>query len=102
MAPNIFKQLYVTHVPFEESSITSLHALPNKTCATYVEWNNKFYNLVGHYHPSIWHVVHGFSMKKRVRTIILQMLLADDHKKKFVGAKSKCTTSSKFDKKTTI
>ena len=38
MALNMFEQLYVIRVPFEEISITSLYALlPNKTRATYEE-----------------------------------------------------------------
>ena len=38
MSPNIFHQLYIIRIPFEETSVTALYALlPNKTRATYEE-----------------------------------------------------------------
>ncbi|KAG7177330.1 hypothetical protein Hamer_G000652 [Homarus americanus] len=36
-------------------------------------WNNKFFNLVGHYHPSIWRVIEWFQLEEAtVSTIIKQ------------------------------
>jgi hypothetical protein len=36
-------------------------------------WNNKFLNLVGHAHPSIWHVLEWCQKEEAtVRTIIQQ------------------------------
>ena len=52
-----------------------LATLNNNPCTNNIceEWNNKFYNLIWHYHPSIWRVIQWFEREETtVRTIILQ------------------------------
>ncbi|KAG7177264.1 hypothetical protein Hamer_G000543, partial [Homarus americanus] len=35
-------------------------------------WNNKFFNLVGHYHPSVWRVIEWFQLEEATVSTIIQ------------------------------
>lgn len=35
-------------------------------------WNNKFFNLVGHYHPSVWRVIEWFQREEATVSTIIQ------------------------------
>ncbi|KAG7167094.1 hypothetical protein Hamer_G005427 [Homarus americanus] len=35
-------------------------------------WNNKFFNLVGHYHPSIWRVIEWFQLEEAIVSTIIK------------------------------
>jgi len=35
-------------------------------------WNNKFFNLVGHYHPSIWRIIEWFQREEATVRCIVQ------------------------------
>ena len=46
-------------------------------------WNNKFYNLVGHHHPSIWRAITWMQKEQEsVSTILEQDALGQRHRRK--------------------
>ena len=46
-------------------------------------WNNKFYNLVGHYHPSVWRAITWMQKEQEaVSTVLQQDALGQRHRRK--------------------
>ncbi|KAG7172064.1 hypothetical protein Hamer_G001049 [Homarus americanus] len=62
--------MFAPHLWNVHDATMNNNARTNDICAG---WNNKFFNLVGHYHPSIWLVIEWFQLEEAtVSTIIKQ------------------------------
>ncbi|XP_042214957.1 uncharacterized protein LOC121861374 [Homarus americanus] len=62
--------MFAPHLWDVHDATMNNNARTNNSCEG---WNNKLFNLVGHYHPSIWHVIEWFQLEEAtVSTIIKQ------------------------------
>ncbi|KAG7159849.1 putative MULE transposase domain-containing protein 6, partial [Homarus americanus] len=61
--------MFAPHLWNVHDATMNNNACTNNICE---RWNNKFFNLVGHYHPSVWRVIEWFQREEATVSTIIQ------------------------------